>query len=121
MCNIPRDDTVRLHHMLEAAQKARSFVRDREKCDLESDEMLSLAVVRLLEILGEAATRVSAATQAMYPQIPWRQIAGTRNRLIHGYFNVDLDIVWAILEKDLPPLIAHLESITSAIPHPDTE
>lgn len=73
--------------------------------------MLSLAVVRLLEIVGEAAAHISEPVQTSLPGIPWRQITGARNRLIHGYFDVDLDIVWAILQNDLPPLIAQLEQV----------
>jgi len=111
MFAIPRDDLIRLHHMLDAARKARRFVQCRERTDLEMDEMLSLAIVRLLEIVGEAATHVSEPVQAALPGIPWRQITGARNRLIHGYFDIDLDIVWAILQDDLPPLIAQLEQI----------
>jgi len=109
MSAIPRDDLVRLRHMLDAAHKARRFVQDRSRTDLEMDEMLSLAIVRLLEIVGEAAAHVSEPIQAGLPGIPWRQITGARNRLIHGYFDVDLDIIWAILQDDLPPLIAQLE------------
>jgi len=97
--------------MLDAAQKARRFIQGRERTDLEMDEMLSLAIVRLLEIVGEAAAHVSEPVQASLPGIPWRQITGARNRLIHGYFDVDLDIVWAILQDDLPPLIVQLEQI----------
>ena len=111
MSAIPRDDLIRLRHMLDAARKARRFVHGRERTDLEMDEMLSLAIVRLLEIVGEAATHVSEPVQATLPSIPWRQITGARNRLIHGYFDIDLDIVWAILEDDLPPLIAQLEQV----------
>ena len=110
MFNIPAHDAVRLRHMLDAAHKARAFMRNRSRSELESDEMLALAVVRLLEILGEAAARVSPAVQAELPNIPWRQIIGTRNRLIHGYFNVDLDIIWTILQHDLPTCTTELET-----------
>ena len=75
--------------------------------------------MRLLEILGEAATHVSEAVQTAHPQIPWRQIAGTRNRLIHGYFNIDLDVIWSILRDDLPDLVTALEAITSLAPVDD--
>lgn len=111
MSAIPRDDLIRLRHMLDAAYKARQFVQDRGRIDLETDEMLSLAIVRLLEIVGEAAAHISEPVQTSLPGIPWRQITGARNRLIHGYFDVDLDIVWAILQNDLPPLIAQLEQV----------
>lgn len=107
------EDAVRLRHMLDAAKRAIEFMQGRAKSDLESDEQLSLAVVRLLEILGEAAKNVSEDLRKDYPDIPWRQIAGTRDRLIHGYFDVDLDIVWQIISTDLPLLAAQLEKALS--------
>ena len=107
--------------MLDAAQKARYYIHDHTRSDLESDELLSLALVRLLEIVGEAATHVSPDVRTTYPSIPWQPIADTRNRLIHGYFDVDMDIVWAILQDDLPPLIAELEMIVVQLPTNDWE
>jgi len=118
MSAIPRDDLVRLRHMLDAAQKAGHFIQGRERKDLEAEDMLSLAIVRLLEIVGEAAMHVSEAVRASLPGIPWPQITSARNRLIHGYFDVDLDIVWAILQDDLPPLIAQLEQVLPARSQP---
>ena len=106
-------DEVRLKHMLDAARKALNFVHGRSREDLDRDEMLTLALVRLLEIVGEAAKNVSPTIKAGNPHIPWKQIGGTRDRLIHGYFNVDLDIVWAIITQDLPPLVAALEQLVA--------
>lgn len=74
MSAIPRDDLVRIQHMADAAGKALEFVQDRERTDLDGDEMLSLAVIRLLEILGEAASRVSPETRADFEQVPWSEI-----------------------------------------------
>ena len=111
---LPPRDAVRLRHMLAAASKAVDFTRGHEQSILDTDEMRALAVVRLLEILGQAARAVSDATRARYPRIPWREIPGTRDRLIHGYEAVDLDIVWAIVTTDLPPLIAELEHALAA-------
>ncbi len=108
------DDAVRLHHMLDAALKAREFVAGRARTDLNHDEQLTLALVRLLEVLGEAATQVSEDTRKLHPQIPWANITATRNRLIHGYFDVDLDIVWEIVSADLPALINVLQGILPA-------
>ena len=95
-------DQVRLRHMLEAAQKVQQFTRNSTRKDLDTDEKLSLAIVRLLEICGEAAKAVSAIKDAKL-QVPWSQIGRTRDRLIHGYFNVDMDIVWQIVVADIPP------------------
>jgi len=105
------DDLVRLRHMLDAAEKAKGFAEDRNRANLDSDEIFALALVRLLEIIGEAARGVSVGFRERHPEIPWAEIAGTRDRLIHGYFDVDLDIVWGIVTRDLPPLIAQLEEI----------
>ncbi len=97
--------------MLEAARRAVSLIAGRTREDLDSDDVLVLALTRLLEILGEAAKGVSAETIARHPQLPWSQMAATRDRLIHGYFSVDLDIIWEIISHDLPPLISALEAI----------
>ncbi len=108
---MPHRDPTRLKHMLDASKKAVAFTKNRKRSDLNSDEMLALAIIRLLEIIGEAAKAVSTELKAQYPEIPWRPIAGTRDRLIHGYFNVDMDIVWMIVTNDLPDLIKNLEKI----------
>lgn len=111
MCN--PEDIVRLRHMLDAALKIVEYTQKCSRSDLDKDEKLNLAVVRLLEVLGEAAKNVSDPCQAAYPEIPWRQIAGTRDRLIHGYFDVDLDIIWRIVSTDLPPLVEQLKKALS--------
>jgi len=103
------EDIVRLRHMLDAARKAVEFTQNCDRADLDKDEKLALSIARLLEVLGEAAKSVSDQCRDGYPQIPWRQIAGTRDRLIHGYFDIDLDIVWKIVSTDLPSLVAQLE------------
>ena len=104
-------DRVRVQHMLDATRKALEFTAIRSRADLDEDEMFALAVVRLLEIIGEAAKYVSEPVRSLAPSIPWRQIAGTRDRLTHGYFDVDLDIVWSILTEDLPSLRTELERL----------
>jgi uncharacterized protein with HEPN domain len=107
------NDVVRLRHMLDAARKAAELTENSRRADLDKDEKLALALIRLLEILGEAAKSVSEQCQQEYSEIPWRQIAGTRDRLIHGYFDVDLDIVWKIVSCDLPTLMQQLEKALS--------
>lgn len=109
----PLKDEDRLLHMLDAARKGVRFVQGRNRNDLDKDEKLALAVVHLLEILGEAAANISADFRQCHPDVPWGKIAGTRNRLAHGYFDVDLDIVWQIVTTQLPPLISELEKIVS--------
>lgn len=103
-----KSDIIRLRHMLDAAEKAIQFVEGKARPDLDRDEKLGLALVRLIEIIGEAAVKVSSDVQARHSSIPWKDVVGTRNRLIHGYEDVDLDIVWRIVETDLPGLVREL-------------
>jgi len=100
--------------MLDAANKAATFMQGRNRKDLDEDEILALALVRLLEIVGEAAKGISEDFRRKHPQVPWRLIAGTRDRLIHGYMDVNPDIVWNIVTEDLPPLIAELQRLVPA-------
>ncbi len=104
------DDTVRLHHMLDHAREAVQMASGRSRPDLDSDRQFGLAMTRLLEILGEAAARVSETGRKRWPEIPWAKIVGLRNRLIHGYDKVDFDILWTTVVDDLPPLITTLEA-----------
>lgn len=109
------DDEVRLRHMLDAARTAVRFARERNRGDLDSDELSAHGLVRLIEIVGEAAARISRETQAEIPQLPWAAIIGMRNRLVHGYLDVDLDLVWSTLTDDLPPLIPVLERTLTSV------
>ena len=104
------DDRVRIRHMVDAASEALSFIADRERGDLDADRMLALALVKSIEIVGEAGTMVSPQGQAEILDVPWREIVAMRNRLIHAYFDVNLDVVWETVRNDLPPLIAALET-----------
>lgn len=104
-----RDPTVRLQHMLDHGREAMLMAQGRSRSDLDTERQLNLALVRLLEIVGEAASRMTPEDCARFPDIPWPQIIGLRNRLIHGYDDVDLDILWQIITQDLPPLMATLE------------
>jgi len=105
------DDTVRLQHMLDHSREAVAMIAGKTRLDLRRDRKLELALVRLVEVVGEAAARVTPQGQAKYPTIPWPEAIGMRNRLIHGYDQVDLDVLWDTITDDLPPLIAELERI----------
>jgi uncharacterized protein with HEPN domain len=105
------DPKVALGQVLSHAQEAVDISRGKTRSDLDSDRLLNLALTRLVEIIGEAANRVPETVRAKYPDVPWLQMIGARNRLIHGYDSVDFDILWAIVSRDLPVLIAQLESI----------
>jgi uncharacterized protein with HEPN domain len=109
-----KDDAVRLRHMLDAAREAQGFASTRSRSDLDEDRQLLLALVKAIEIVGEAASRVSAETKAALPDVPWQDIVAMRHRLIHGYFDTDVDIVWSTVSQDLPPLQAQLERALAA-------
>ena len=100
-----------LRQILAHAREAVAIVQGKTRTDLDEDRLLNLALSRLLEIIGEAANRVPEEIQMRYPDMPWMQMIGARNRLIHGYDSVDFDIMWVIVEKDLPVLISRLEQI----------
>lgn len=106
-----RDDAARMRHMLDHAREAVQLASGRSRADLDADRTFNLAMTRLLEIIGEAAARVSESTRQKHFQIRWQAIAGMRHRLIHGYDLVDFDILWSVVEADLPPLVHELTSI----------
>lgn len=97
--------------MLDFARKAVQFTHEKSRADLDSDDVLAMATVHLIELVGEASHTVSQALKEKYPGIPWGPISGTRNRLAHGYIDVDMDIIWAIVTGDLPPLIKQLKRL----------
>lgn len=105
------DNNTRLHHMLDAAKEAVLFSENKSRTYLDNNRMLTLSLVKCIEIVGEAASRISTDRQKELPQIPWSQVIGMRNRLIHAYFEVNLDIVWDVITDDLPSLIVELEKI----------
>jgi uncharacterized protein with HEPN domain len=105
------DDSVRIRHILDAAREAIAFAKDRTRADLDTDRKLNLSLVRLLEIIGEAARGISQEFRDSHPALPWKTMIGMRDRLIHAYFDVNLDVVWQTVTEDLPPLIAQLKKI----------
>jgi uncharacterized protein with HEPN domain len=108
-----KGDRARLGHMLDAAHEAVEFMRGRAREDLDRDRKLNLSIVRLLEIIGEAARQVSQPTRDQHPGIPWLDITDMRNRLAHGYADINLDVVWNVIASALPRLIGELERILS--------
>lgn len=108
-------DLDRLHHVLEAARKAVALTAGMTRSDLDDDDVRALAIVHLVEIVGEASKGVSAELRSSHPDVPWNQMAATRDRLVHGYYSVDLDIVWQIVTSDLPPVVKAIERIIDAL------
>jgi uncharacterized protein with HEPN domain len=90
--------------MLDAARLAVVYASEHSRDSLDVDPLRAHGLIRLVEIIGEAAGRVSVGTQAELPDLPWSAMVGMRNRLVHGYYETDLDVVWNTLVEDLPPL-----------------
>lgn len=107
-CSLPKDDRIRLRHMLDAAREVVLSVRGHDRAELEKNHIWALGLVKCIEIIGEAAAHVELETKNMYPQIVWAQIIVMRNRLVHAYFDIDPDQVWKAVTEDLPPLIMEL-------------
>lgn len=105
------EDRVRLMHMVEAIDNATSFLAGRPRADLDRDRMLLFAVIRCIEIVGEAAGKVSESARQLAPDIPWHAMTGMRNRLTHAYFDVNTEIVWKTATIELPSLRKSLEAL----------
>lgn len=108
------DDRWRIAHMLEAAEHAVAFLHGHARSDLGHDTMLRFALTRAVEIVGEAASKVSEEGRAELPNVPWAQIVAMRNRLIHAYFDINREILWDTIQIALPPLITQLRVIVNA-------
>jgi uncharacterized protein with HEPN domain len=106
-----RDSKISLTQMRDHAREVLDLTLNKSRADLDSNRVLSLALIRLLEIIGEAANRIPAEERALITTIPWFQIISLRNRLIHSYDQVDLDILWEVVSKDLKPLIDQLDQL----------
>lgn len=102
-------DEAYLLDMLLSARDAQSVVEQLTRKRFQSSRIHQLAALKALETIGEAASRITHAFHTTHPEIPWREIIGMRNRLIHAYFEVDLDKVWETIQDDLPPLVEHLQ------------
>lgn len=106
-----RSDEALLLDMLIAARKIMRFLDDMNEDEFVADDMAQSAVIRELQVIGEAARFTSAETRDTYPQIDWPAMVGMRNRLVHGYFSIRLDVVWLTAQVDIPPLHNLLETI----------
>ncbi|MGB6063628.1 MAG: HepT-like ribonuclease domain-containing protein [Desulfomonilaceae bacterium] len=109
-----KDDLIRLRHMLDAARNAMTFAEGKRRTDLDQDRMLMFSLVRAVEVIGEAASKVSRNCRDHFSEIPWSGIIGMRHRLIHGYDDIDLDILWETITVGLPPLVRTLNRIIAS-------
>jgi uncharacterized protein with HEPN domain len=108
------EDRARILHMIEAADAMAQFVAGRSPDGLDKDRMLLFALVHAIEVFGEAASRISPETRAAEPQIPWGAIVSMRNRLIHGYFDIDLTILRNTVTVEIPALLPRLRALARA-------
>lgn len=105
------EDRVRVLHMLEAAEAIAAFIAGRDRTALDADRMLLFALVRAVEVLGEAASRMSSETRLAVPAVPWSMITAMRNRLVHAYFDIDRDILWKTAAEEIPALCPLLKEM----------
>jgi len=104
------DNTVYIKHILEEITDIQKFIKNSTEKDFTVNPMMQKAVIRSIEIIGEAAKNITQSFQKHHPQIPWRKITGMRNKLIHDYFEIDLALVWQVATKDLKPLKKQFQS-----------
>jgi len=116
MAELPERDAALLLDMLIAARDARGFIEGMDEAGFVASRLHQNATIRSPEVVGKAASKVSADTQAAHPGVPWREIIGMRHRLIHGYGDVRIDLVWLVVRDKLTPLIAELEGLVPADP-----
>ena len=108
---MPPDDRVRLRRIADALRSTLRFTRGRRREDLDCEEMLTFALVHALQIVGEAAGKVSRETRDLSPGVPWANLVGMRHRLVHAYFDVNLDILWATAVDAAPELLPQIEAL----------
>ena len=105
------DDRVRLRHIADALASALHFATGRQRADLDQDEMLAFALMHAIQIVGEAASRISEETRSQFPQIQWSAIIGMRHRLVHAYADTNRDILWTTATEAVPDLLAQVRPL----------
>jgi len=106
-----KDHLVYLKHILDAIYRIEEYTKGVKYEDFMNNNLIQSGVMREIEIMGEATKRLTPGFKEKYPEIPWKKMAGTRDKLIHDYFGVDLDAVWGTVEKDIPTLKDKIKGI----------
>jgi len=99
------DDQVRLQHIIDSAREALGHISTIDRSAFEGNRLLQHGIVRCIEVIGESSVRLSKSLRDANPQIPWAAIIGMRNRIVHAYFDIDIDLVWKTATEDLPALL----------------
>ena len=110
---MPKDDLVYAGHMLDKAREAMDLVKGKDRTDYNSEASIRYALAHLLQIIGEAARRISSDFCKAHPEIPWKAIVGMRHKVVHDYMSVDEDVVWDTVQQELPPLVKTLDVIVN--------
>ena len=105
------DDAIYVGHMLDMTRRAVKAIKSKSRAKYDEDDILRLELTHLVQVIGEAARKVSEEFQSEHPEIPWRKIIGMRHRIVHDYMRVDEDILWEVVTNDLPELLPFLEEI----------
>jgi len=113
-----KDDLRYVGHMVDCARRIQFYLTGKSRQDFDADEILRLAVIHLIQTIGEAARLVSGDFQQKHPAVPWLAIVGMRHRIVHDYLNVDFDIAWEVAAKDLSPLVRALAPLLPPSPEP---
>ncbi len=109
-----KDDLVYVGHMLDMARKAVRLIAGADRRSYDADETIRLALAHLVQVIGEAARRVSPAFREAHPGVPWSDIVGMRHKIVHDYMDVEVDILWSVVTRDRPELVRQLEPIVPA-------
>ncbi len=112
------DDLTRLRHMIEAAEEAMGYVWGLSSTEFENSRPLQHSVVRCIGIVGEASSRLSNELRESNPRVPWVDIIGMRNRIVHAYYDIDIGVVWKTAVEDLPALLPELRTIEKGLAAP---
>ena len=113
------DDQVRLQHIIDSTREALAYVEDTDHSAFEKNRLLQHGLVPCIEVIGEASARLSKSLHDANPQIPWAAMIGMRNRIVHAYFDIDIDLVWKTATEDLPVLLAQVETIVQNLTRPE--
>jgi len=106
-----REDSVYVGHMLDMTRRAVQAIESKSRSQYDADDILRLGLTHLVQVIGEAARKVSDEFRGQHPEIPWRKIVGMQHRIVHDYMRVDEDILWQVVTDDLPSLLLQLENM----------